>query len=380
MKKINNKKIKGYIEGYYGKILNWYERESILKKLKQNNMNYYFYCPKGDIYHRQFWRKQYPLEWTRKFAEFCKIANKNSIKVIAGVSPGLDFKFSTTNSFSKIDFDLLRKKFQILIHNGCNEVALLFDDLPKNKNFNINEGILHARLANKISLKLNRKIFVVPKVYTDELIENKCDYISFFLKNLDRNIKIFYCGENIVSKSFKSKLKIINNIKKKGDLIYWDNFYANDYCPRKIFFGPYLNKNSLGKFMINGTGLVNTDMLILDIVNKCIKSSKITKTWRYVLKKNNIPDQVIKLKKFFSRPSFSNEKKFEKIIVKEDFFSNLDHLLWKWHSPLSKEWYQFLLGLKQDLQILKGDLHINRLLKTQTKPLQNLISIKRSCK
>ena len=35
MKNLKFKKIKGYIEGYYGKLLSWNEREEILKVLKK---------------------------------------------------------------------------------------------------------------------------------------------------------------------------------------------------------------------------------------------------------------------------------------------------------------------------------------------------------
>ena len=48
---------------------------------------------------------------------------------------------------------------------------------------------------------------------------------------------------------------------------------------------------------------------------------------------------------------------------------NLDDLLWKWKSPLSREWYPFLLGLKHDLQLFQKELTSERIIKTQTKPL-----------
>ena len=58
--KINKlKKIKGYIEGYYGTLLNWHERKKIINALSKNKMNFYFYCPKDDINHRYLWREPY---------------------------------------------------------------------------------------------------------------------------------------------------------------------------------------------------------------------------------------------------------------------------------------------------------------------------------
>ena len=49
----------GYIEGYYGKLLNWEDRKLIINSLQKNNMNTYFYAPKEDMYHRLNWRKKY---------------------------------------------------------------------------------------------------------------------------------------------------------------------------------------------------------------------------------------------------------------------------------------------------------------------------------
>ena len=40
MKNLNYKKVKGYIEGYYGKLLTWNERMEILDVLSKNNMNF----------------------------------------------------------------------------------------------------------------------------------------------------------------------------------------------------------------------------------------------------------------------------------------------------------------------------------------------------
>ena len=50
-------------------------------------------------------------------------------------------------------------------------------------------------------------------------------------------------------------------------------------------------------------------------------------------------------------------------------FKKLDNLIWKWKTPLSREWYPYLLSLKQDLQILLNKLTFNRILKTQSYPM-----------
>ena len=47
----------------------------------------------------------------------------------------------------------------------------------------------------------------------------------------------------------------------------------------------------------------------------------------------------------------------------------LDILLWRWKSPLQREWYPYLMGLKQDILLANGELPLERIEKTQMAPL-----------
>ena len=49
-------------------------------------------------------------------------------------------------------------------------------------------------------------------------------------------------------------------------MIIWDNFYANDYCPRRLFLGPWRAVN-LPDVMLNPTGMIETDLLLLDLMS-----------------------------------------------------------------------------------------------------------------
>ncbi len=48
-------------------------------------------------------------------------------------------------------------------------------------------------------------------------------------------------------------------------------------------------------------------------------------------------------------------------------------MLWEWKSEIALEWYPYLLGLKHDLQLNLKVLSYNRIIKTQTNPLSNMI-------
>ena len=45
----------GYIEGYYGRLLSWQSRSTLLKFLSHLDMNLYIYGPKEDPYNRIKW-------------------------------------------------------------------------------------------------------------------------------------------------------------------------------------------------------------------------------------------------------------------------------------------------------------------------------------
>ena len=49
--------------------------------------------------------------------------------------------------------------------------------------------------------------------------------------------------------------------------------------------------------MINPTGLIKTDLLVLDIFGSII--GKLSKEWENILKIHNVPKAFLKIKKFF---------------------------------------------------------------------------------
>ena len=371
--------ITGYIEGYYGKLLSWGNRELIIKSLYKNKMNTYFYAPKEDINHRLCWKKEYNEKWRSSFRQFTNMCKKFSINVIAGIAPGLDYNFKQLTENVKIsqdsDFEFLLKKANQLLDDGANSIALLLDDIPANfkKKFGtkISEGIYHGLLANKLQKKLDQNIFFVPRIYADELISEEPSYLKDLSKILDPKIILFYCGKNVVSKNLTNYLAIKNILHNR--VILWDNYYANDYCPRRLFIGPYLGRKRVQDIMINPTGLVETDTLILDIIanNFCGKNN--LNEWEKILNNHGVPKQFIKIKKFFLKPDFGPNPVLKKISVGDKDFEAIEYLLWKWKGKLSREWYPFIFGLKQDLQIQKKILTSERKIKTQTAPLSDFL-------
>ncbi len=365
----------GYIEGFYGKLLTWENRKLIIKALSKNKMNTYFYAPKEDVKHRLNWRKKYNSKWRKSFRDFTKFCKKNNINIIAGIAPGLDFNFKKLNNNSKenkkSDLNLLLNKAKQLLNDGATSIALLLDDIPDNfeKNFGnkISEGTSHGILANKMLETLGQTIYFVPRVYADELIKDSPNYLFDLGKVLNQDIKVFYCGKNVVCKTitkFSKIKKILFN-----EIIYWDNYYANDYCPRRFFIGPYIGRTGLKNLMINPTGLIKTDLLILDIITNSINKEPSIKIWLKTLNEHGVPLIFFKIKNFFLKPDFGSNPSLCLYQANSNYFEALDFLLWSWKGSLSREWYPYLFGLKHDLQLNQSKLTSERLIKTQTLPL-----------
>ena len=311
--------------------------------------------------HRLNWRKNYDKNWITAFKNFCKNSQRLKISILVGISPGLDFNFGKSSD----DFNILVNKAKLLKYCGAKYVSLLFDDIPS-RSFRIDEkkseGVLHAELANDLTKELNEKIFVVPRVYSDELIDIKYSYLADFNKTLNDHTPIFYCGKKIISETNKSIE--LETIKKttSNKIIFWDNLYANDYCPKRIFIGPYFGRPDFNNTMINPTGLIKTDLFILDLIYFTKLNNDIESAWIRNQKKYKIPEQFNIISRYFFPINFNQEDSKRNYSYNEEIEA-LDFLLWKWKSPLSREWYQYMLNLKQDLQLLNGNLDINRIKK-----------------
>ena len=371
-------KINGYIEGFYGRLLTWENRKRIVLSLKKNKMGFYLYAPKEDIKQRLNWRDLYGKNWIKNFKSFTSFAKKNNIKIIAGISPGLDFNFNhikkkESNNIECNDFSRLVDKSNQLLINGASEICLLLDDIPNdfNNHFGVDssEGQFHSTLANKLYKKLNRDIYFVPRVYANELISESPLYLSAMTKNINPSIKIIYCGNNVVSKTIKNiHFKHIPN-----EIVIWDNLYANDYCPRRLFLGATMGRKNIAHIMFNLTGFIETDLLILDIISATKDSLYPKKEWRNVINNYKLPSDFFELSKFFEYPAYNKDLFLKKTKPTLQTISSIDNLLWRWHANIKLEWYPFLFGLKHDLLLNMKELSYERIVKTQSNPLANVL-------
>lgn len=364
-------KLKGYIEGFYGHLLSWDDRFRLLDKLSSLSMNAYLYAPKDDSCHRFQWRDDYDPVWRTEFARFCSYARARNIAVIAGIAPGLDFTFcdlDKTDNTDSNDFTTLCNKVTQLRADGADHIALLMDDIAADFDQRAGaykrEGHAHAMLANRLAAHLGHPIILVPRIYADELVtdmdQQSITYLDDLATSLDPDAAIMHCGSHIVAPEIDVAgcAALAHSLKHR--IIIWDNIYAQDYCPRRLFIGPYRGRDGVGDIMLNPTGMIETDLLLLGIMAE-------TQSWTDTIKAAGIPDEFVTLAAFFDAP-YGFEPKFD-MPDDDDALAALEILLWSWKSPLQREWYPHFMGLKHDILLRGGALPALRVKKTQTPAL-----------
>ena len=360
---------RGYIEGYYGRLLGSYERHRIIDRLAENGMNAYLYAPKEDPFHRVEWRTAWPDEWVREFTGFCEYSNQNNINVFGGIAPGLDYN----SKHDAQDFGCLVEKAGMLAEAGAAGIALMFDDIEPVAEDIVavrEEMAFHADIATRISAQITIPTLFVPRVYADEISPHAASAYETLTDELPADMPVLHCGSHIVAGADPlSPATTPASDAFRQRLILWDNFFCNDYCPRRLFLGPHEGRRGLAELMLNGTGMIETDLLLLDVM----AAGENRQAWLQAFADNDVPDEIHQIMAWFGAPVLSDTPVMNQPSANEATFAAIERLLWRWKTPLSREWYPFIFGLKHDLLMAKGELPPLRITKTQTPALSRFL-------
>jgi len=346
---------RGYIEGYYGRLLNWTERRHLTDVLADTGMNTYLYAPKEDPAHRFHWRQDWDSGWWQHFAGFTAAAAAKDVAVIAGIAPGLDFDFGSLSDKNG-DAAILIDKSRRLIDAGAASVNLLMDDLDPGFGGHDggyqSEGAAHADLANMLADQL--PLSVTPRIYADEIAAEAESYLDDFTARLDPGVMVWTCGSHIVAPRIDlAKTALARAGIPTERMIVWDNLYANDYCPRRLFLGCWQGRDNAQHILINPTGLVHTDALLLHLM----AAGEDKTAWQNTFTAHGVPPAFMDIAGFFDLPpqpdAAATQDPFDPDQTKT-WLDALDTLLWRWKSPLQREWYPFLMGLRGDLLYRSG--------------------------
>lgn len=359
--------IRGYIEGYYGRLLSWQDRHKVATHLAQLNMNAYLYAPKEDPAHRLDWRRAWDDQWVRAFRAFCDHAHAHNIAVYAGIAPGLDFDFAAPET----DFAHLHRKADQLHACGADAITLMFDDIePPMDQFPIDgksEAHCQAAIANRLAQ--DYPLQLVPRIYADEIATpaETTSHYRDLADTLAAKITLFHCGARIVGTNYDApETRGVIDDYWTGPRIWWDNIYCNDYCPRRLFVGPH--GGGAGDLMLNGTGHLATDLLILSLGAAPAVHDRTSPAYRDLLRAAGIPEAFDVIQHYFDRPVLTGASPAPMPPPSDTEMAAIETLLWRWKTPLAREWYPYLFGLKHDALMQRGELPDDRIAKTQLPP------------
>ena len=361
---------RGYIEGYYGRLLGWDNRHRIIDRLAGNGMNAYLYAPKEDPFHRVDWRTAWPDDWVREFTRFCEYSIRNKIHVIGGIAPGLDY----SAEYETRDFSYLIEKADMLTKAGAAGIALMFDDIEPVAEDVVavrEEMAFHADIATRLSAQISNPTMFVPRVYADEISLHAASAYETLSDELPADMAVFHCGSHIVAGAdplSPANTPARNSFRQR--LILWDNFFCNDYCPRRLFLGPHQGRGGIANLMLNGTGMIETDLLLLDVM----AAGEVRQAWQQALVDNDVPEEIHLIAAWFGAPVLSDTPIMDQPSANETTFAAIERLLWRWKTPLSREWYPFIFGLKHDLLMARAELPPLRVMKTQPPALSRFLS------
>lgn len=357
--------LSGYIEGYYGRLFTFEERLGIVRELAAAGAGHYIYAPKEDTYHRRDWRRPYPAAWRREFAGFVASAHKAGVTVVPGIAPGQSFRYHKAE-----DFNALVRKLTSLTDLGCREAALLMDDIPvalpeADQNSFRSLGEAHGLIVHKLWPLLKRRglrrLWFCPTVYSDFFAPEGLAH-SAYLEDLalfmEPGIELMWTGRTIVSPDYRAAdlapLRQVTGVKP----VIWDNFYANDYCPGKIFLGPFTGRDAEARrntagMLINPTGLYHTDAFLVKVLGGFLRGLTPAAGWRKALREAAVPREFEIVVPLLASPFTRVDLKTLTPRKIAEYRAALKLLIWVWKSPLQREWYPYLYALDADLRLLE---------------------------
>ena len=292
-----------------------------------------------------------------------RYGRRRGVDVLPGMAPGLSFDYRST-----ADYRALLVKLRAFQSLGCRTLALLMDDIPavlpeKARGHFRSLGEAHGLLLGKLLADLRSadpqaRLWFCPTVYTDQFASGpieKDPYLADLARTMPTEITLMWTGPRIIAPKLDRDGLAWLSARFGGNLVAWDNLYADDYCPNKIFLGPYLGRareawTLTRGILLNPTGLPATDRFLLDLLAAQARGEAAGKAWKSALERHAVPREFLAVAPFLASPFFrpgSEDLSPRRITAMR---KALKFLVWEWKGVLHQEWYPYLFMLDADLK------------------------------
>jgi protein O-GlcNAcase/histone acetyltransferase len=237
----------GVVEGFYGRPWSGVERRQLFGQMSAWGLNAYFYAPKDDLKHRALWREPYDESELSALAELVDACRSQGLHFIYGLSPGLDMQYADAQ-----ERDRMKRRFRQLMEIGCENFALLFDDLPgtittADRQAYHSLADAQSAVANEVydwlrSRTPAARFLFCPTPYCDRMDRWQVGgegYLDTIGQQLEPTIDVLWTGPEIVSAQIPVESVQALSVRIERRPVIWDNLHANDYDGQRLYTGPY---------------------------------------------------------------------------------------------------------------------------------------------
>lgn len=241
-------KVRGIIEGFYGKPWSMDARRRVLRALSRRGMNEYFYGPKDDPYHRDRWRELYGEGDDAVLKELIGIATENGMNFRYMLAPGLDIRYTFEG-----DLVALREKYRQVWSFGVKRFGLLLDDLESATMYAEDAAVYprqvdaHIALVNRVWNDLQAidpeiTLIVCPTQYWGDVYG---PYVHALGRGIPAEVELFFTGSRICSDRITVAEAEAFFDSTGHRPIYWDNYPVNDMeMTDELHLMPYTGRDA----------------------------------------------------------------------------------------------------------------------------------------
>ncbi|MEC7814957.1 MAG: beta-N-acetylglucosaminidase domain-containing protein [Pseudomonadota bacterium] len=217
----------GVIEGFYGPVWSWPERQALLQRLAALGYGFYLYAPKADPFLRRRWQEPHPEKEARDLANFAQQCRAAGVRFGVGLSP-----FEIFNHFDADARAALARKLEALDRLGVEELAILFDDMHSSLP---DLAKIQGEIVDWVRGHTRAGILsVCPTYYSDDPVldrvfgERPADYLETLGQALAPEVRVFWTGEEVCSREISpGHLKQVE-LRLGRKPVLWDNYPVND--------------------------------------------------------------------------------------------------------------------------------------------------------
>jgi hyaluronoglucosaminidase len=241
-------RVRGLIEGFYGKPWSHEERLELIRFCGREGLNTWVHAPKDDPYHRKRWRDPYPDDELARIAELVREAAASQVDFAYAIAPGLDIRYT-----SDAELETLIAKCEQVKALGVTSFQLLWDDIEHALNYPEDDerfgsaerpsGAAQSFFSNRFREAFPQPgpLVVCPMGYAGT---GDSPYRRSFSPDLHPEIVVYWTGPEVVSIGITREALNLNVLRFHGHLqLIWDNYPVNDFDPGRLFLGPLLGRD-----------------------------------------------------------------------------------------------------------------------------------------